>query len=82
MPKTIENETAFPVIEIDSNSGFCFGVVTAIQKAEAELAEGGDLACLGDIVHNASEVARLRLRGLRTITHDDLEGLRGGRVLL
>ena len=82
MPKTIENETAFPVIEIDSNSGFCFGVVTAIQKAEAELAEGGDLACLGDIVHNASEVERLRLRGLRTITHDDLEGLRGGRVLL
>ena len=42
-----------PTIEIDSNSGFCFGVVTAINKAEAELERSGRLACLGDIVHNA-----------------------------
>lgn len=69
-------------IEIDSNSGFCFGVVTAIEKAEAELNSGRGLACLGDIVHNASEVERLRLRGLRTITHQDLEGLRDSTVLL
>lgn len=71
-----------PTIEIDSNSGFCFGVVTAIQKAEAELDRTGDLACLGDIVHNASEVERLRLNGLRTITHQDLERLHDATVLL
>ena len=70
------------MIEIDSNSGFCFGVVTAIDKAEAELTRGESLACLGDIVHNASEVERLRLRGLRTITHDDLESLYNSTVLL
>ena len=71
-----------PTIEIDSNSGFCFGVVTAINKAEAELERSGRLACLGDIVHNASEVERLRLRGLQTITHQDLDRLGGGTVLL
>ncbi len=71
-----------PLIEIDSNSGFCFGVVTAIEKAEAELEHGATLACLGDIVHNASEVERLRLKGLRTITHDDLESLHDSTVLL
>lgn len=71
-----------PVVEIDSNSGFCFGVVTAIEKAEAELGKGEQLACLGDIVHNASEVERLRLRGLRTITHDDLDMLHDSAVLL
>ena len=42
-------------VEIDSNSGFCFGVVTAITKAEEELAKAGSLHCLGDIVHNAGE---------------------------
>lgn len=69
-------------IEIDSNSGFCFGVVTAIDKAEAELSRGESLACLGDIVHNASEVERLRLRGLHTITHEDLKSLKDKTVLL
>ncbi len=71
-----------PLIEIDTNSGFCFGVVTAIEKAEAELERGESLACLGDIVHNASEVERLRLKGLSTITHDDLENLHNSTVLL
>lgn len=69
-------------IEIDDNSGFCFGVVTAIDKAEAELATGDTLHCLGDIVHNASEVERLRVRGLNTITHKDLERLHDAKVLL
>lgn len=69
-------------IEIDSNSGFCFGVVNAIEKAEAELANGNGLACLGDIVHNASEVERLRLKGLKTITHSDLNTLSDSTVLL
>ncbi|MDE6682420.1 MAG: 4-hydroxy-3-methylbut-2-enyl diphosphate reductase [Muribaculaceae bacterium] len=70
------------IIEIDDNSGFCFGVVTAIDKAEAELERSGSLYCLGDIVHNASEVERLRLRGLDTITHSDLEDLHDATVLL
>lgn len=69
-------------IEIDSNSGFCFGVVTAIHKAEAELEKSGHLACLGDIVHNASEVERLGRKGLRTITHADLETMHDATVLL
>lgn len=69
-------------IEIDENSGFCFGVVTAIQKAEAELDRSGSLHCLGDIVHNAAEVERLRLKGLVTITHEGLDSLRNSTVLL
>ncbi len=71
-----------PKIEIDENSGFCFGVVTAIQKAEEELEKSGSLHCLGDIVHNAAEVERLRLKGLRTINHDDLHLLSDAKVLL
>lgn len=81
-PGPFDKDPGIPVIEIDANSGFCFGVVTAIDKAEAELAKGEQLACLGDIVHNASEVERLRLRGLRTITHDDLDSLHDSTVLL
>ena len=69
-------------IEIDKNSGFCFGVVTAITKAEAELHRTGSLKCLGDIVHNASEVERLGRLGLRTITHDDLQEMHDTTVLL
>ncbi len=69
-------------IEIDSESGFCFGVVTAIRKAEEELAKSGTLFCLGDIVHNSGEVERLQDKGLRTISHDDLSQLRNVKVLL
>lgn len=69
-------------IEIDKESGFCFGVVTAIRKAEEELAKGGRLYCLGDIVHNSAEVERLRRKGLETITHDDLHRLHDVKVLL
>lgn len=69
-------------VEIDSNSGFCFGVVTAINKAEDELGNSGQLYCLGDIVHNAREVERLQDKGLKTITHNDLEDLKDVKVLL
>lgn len=69
-------------IEIDKNSGFCFGVVTAIRKAEEELQSKGELYCLGDIVHNAGEVERLRNKGLLTITHSELEKLHDVKVLL
>ena len=71
-----------PRVEIDEKSGFCFGVVTAITKAENELAQSGSLYCLGDIVHNGSEVERLQRRGLTTISHADLERLHGVKVLL
>ena len=54
-------------IEIDNDSGFCFGVTTAIKKAEEELSEGEHLYCLGDIVHNGMEVERLSTHGLITI---------------
>jgi 4-hydroxy-3-methylbut-2-enyl diphosphate reductase len=69
-------------IEIDNQSGFCFGVVTAIKKAEEELTKSGVLYCLGDIVHNNDEVERLRSKGLITITHEDLSKLHGVKVLL
>lgn len=69
-------------IEIDERSGFCHGVVSAIAKAEEELGGAAPLYCLGDIVHNSDEVERLERRGLTTITHDDLEKLRGVKVLL
>lgn len=72
----------FPVVEIDSGSGFCFGVVTAINKAEEALSNNGPLYCLGDIVHNSDEVERLRRKGLQTISHSDLAMLSGARVLL
>lgn len=69
-------------IEIDNGSGFCFGVTTAIKKAEEELAKGGQLYCLGDIVHNGMEVERLHHAGLITIDHDEMKQLHGVKVLL
>lgn len=69
-------------IEIDNGSGFCFGVTTAIKKAEEELAKGETLYCLGDIVHNGMEVERLHDQGLITINHDQLKELRNVKVLL
>ena len=69
-------------IEIDNGSGFCFGVTTAIKKAEEELAQGETLYCLGDIVHNGMECERLRQMGLITINHDDLRDLHDVKVLL
>lgn len=69
-------------VEIDNGSGFCFGVTTAIRKAEEELANGGTLYCLGDIVHNNREVERLEKMGLVTINHEQLEQLHHVKVLL
>ena len=69
-------------IEIDNGSGFCFGVTTAIKKAEEELAKGSTLYCLGDIVHNGMECERLKMLGLITITHEDMETLHDAKVLL
>jgi 4-hydroxy-3-methylbut-2-en-1-yl diphosphate reductase len=69
-------------IEIDKKSGFCFGVVNAISKAEEELAKGETLYCLGDIVHNGQEVERLTRLGLITIDHEQFEQLHNVKVLL
>lgn len=71
-------------IEIDNSSGFCFGVTTAIKKAEEKLAEGHSeaLYCLGDIVHNGMEVERLHRQGLITINHEQLKNLHHAKVLL
>lgn len=71
-----------PIVEIDQGSGFCFGVVTAIKKAEEELDKSGKLYCIGHIVHNNDEVERLKAKGLVTISHDDLKELHGVKVLL
>lgn len=69
-------------IEIDSGSGFCFGVTTAIKKAEEELAKGTQLYCLGDIVHNGMECERLKRMGLITINHEEMSRLHDATVLL
>lgn len=69
-------------VHIDVRSGFCFGVVYAVEMAEEILDEQGHLYCLGDIVHNDEEVARLTRRGLKIIDHGDLYGLRDEKVLI
>lgn len=73
-----------PKVEIDPASGFCHGVVTAINKAQEELAasEGHPLYCLGDIVHNSDEVERLHGMGLATISHQEMHSLKNVKVLL
>lgn len=69
-------------IEIDNNSGFCFGVVYAIDMAEEILDENKYLYCLGDIVHNDEEVKRLEKKGLIIINHDTLKNLKNEKVLI
>ena len=70
------------LVEIDKNSGFCFGVVRAIGEAEASLGRCGEVYSLGDIVHNRVEVQRLEALGLRSVTHDDMESLAGRTLLI
>lgn len=69
-------------VEIDKQSGFCFGVVNAIHSAERELDNSANLYCLGDIVHNSLEVERLESKGLTTINHQQLAELKNNKVLL
>ncbi|MBO5824864.1 MAG: 4-hydroxy-3-methylbut-2-enyl diphosphate reductase [Prevotella sp.] len=71
-----------PLVEIDEGSGFCFGVTTAIKKAEEELSRGIQLYCLGDIVHNGMECERLKRMGLVTINHEEMRQLHNATVLL
>ena len=69
-------------IEIDKDSGFCFGVTRAINKAEEELSNNDTLYCLGDIVHNGEECERLSKMGLRTVDHTDMSSLSDVKMLL
>jgi len=69
-------------VEIDINSGYCFGVEFAIQMAEDEMDHGETLYCLGDIVHNSMEVARLEAKGLKIINHEDLKKIHDAKVLI
>jgi 4-hydroxy-3-methylbut-2-enyl diphosphate reductase len=69
-------------VTIDQNSGFCFGVVYAIEMAEDVLNEQGYLYCLGDIVHNDEEVNRLKSKGLRIIDHSEFDALHDEKVLI
>lgn len=69
-------------IDIDKKSGFCFGVVYAIQIAEQELEKNKKLYCLGDIVHNNVEIERLQKKGLETIDYEKLKSLRDTKVLI
>ena len=69
-------------VTIDKDSGFCFGVVYAIDMAEEILEDEGYLYCLGDIVHNDEEVARLKAKGLRIIGHEEFILLKDEKVLI
>jgi 4-hydroxy-3-methylbut-2-enyl diphosphate reductase len=69
-------------IEIDSNSGFCFGVQRAIELAEESLKDGDPVFCLGEIVHNPEEIKRLGLKGMKTIQPDDLKNISNAKVLV
>ncbi len=69
-------------VNIDKNSGFCWGVVRAIDFAEEELGKSGKLYSLGDIIHNPQEIDRLAEKGLKTISHKDLENIKDAKVLI
>ncbi len=69
-------------VSVDTDSGFCFGVIYAVQMAEELLQEHHHLYCLGDIVHNDEEVERLKGMGLKIISHEDLKELKNERILI
>lgn len=79
--KKAQTKSVSIAIDIDENSGFCFGVINAIKKAEDHLSENSQLLCLGNIVHNEEEVARLKSAGLNSINKADFENLKDSKVL-
>ncbi|HAH25245.1 MAG TPA: 4-hydroxy-3-methylbut-2-enyl diphosphate reductase [Prolixibacteraceae bacterium] len=70
------------IVEIDQKSGFCFGVLNAIGKAEETLETEDVLYSLGHIVHNELEVKRLQESGLITISHEEFFKLKDCKVLI
>ena len=82
LPYSSLSPDMFPIIEIDQQSGFCFGVINAVKHAEEELKKDDkELYCLGDIVHNNQEVDRLQAKGMQTIDYEAFKKLEGKRVL-
>ena len=69
-------------VEIDDFSGFCYGVIRAIETAEKELSKNGVLFSLGEIVHNNVEVQRLERIGLSTIRHEDIKTIYPKKMLI
>ncbi len=69
-------------VTVDSNSGFCWGVVRTVEIAEQELGESGKLYSLGEIIHNPVEIERLEEKGLKTIRHEDLPNIKDAKVLI
>jgi len=70
------------VVEIDRQSGFCFGVQNAVEIAEEALRNGEKVFSLGSIVHNDKEVERLSALGLVSIENEDFRKLRNCKVLI
>lgn len=79
--KTVQTTYGEVVIDIDSGSGFCFGVINAIRKAEKEIEASGSLLSLGNMVHNDEEVARLQSIGLSSINQDEFVKAENRKVL-
>jgi 4-hydroxy-3-methylbut-2-enyl diphosphate reductase len=69
-------------VEIDNLSGFCYGVIRAIETAEKELEKNGVLFSLGEIVHNNVEVNRLKSKGLNTISHENINNVEPKKILI
>lgn len=69
-------------VTVDKFSGFCWGVVRTIEIAEQELADNGPLYSLGEIIHNPMEIQRLEAKGLKTVSQEEFNGLKGGTVLI
>jgi 4-hydroxy-3-methylbut-2-en-1-yl diphosphate reductase len=70
------------VVEIDKQSGFCFGVQNAVEIAEKALLKGEKVFSLGPLVHNDKEVDRLSSLGLVSIDHEEFRNLRNCKVLI
>jgi 4-hydroxy-3-methylbut-2-en-1-yl diphosphate reductase len=70
------------IVEIDKQSGFCFGVQNAVEIAEKALIKGEKVFSLGPIVHNDKEVERLSALGLVSIDHDEFRKLKNCKVLI
>jgi len=74
-------------VGIDSNAGFCGGVIKAINTAEKHLGgtSEGQLFSLGDIVHNEEELHRLGSKGLQPKSLEELSSMEdatGKKVLI
>lgn len=69
-------------VEVDTKSGFCYGVVQAIKEAESFLDSHDCLYSLGSIVHNNTELTRLKGKGMVVLTHKDMENLKDSVVFI